>query len=75
MNEKLFTSTLFSNKKESYEHSVAKIFETDRVKHTELFRNLPPQKKEILTNKKFALDSNEQIKVITKMSFKIYTIL
>lgn len=66
MEEKVLTSDFFKDKKESYPPTVPLEFKTDRLNEKELYKNLAKPKKDILENKKFLQDQNENIMVIYK---------
>lgn len=64
MDEKVLTSSIFKDRKESYEDSITVTFKTDRLTTSSFFAALPKPKQELLTtNKKFLIDPNEKIMV------------
>ena len=65
MYEKLLTSELFRNKKESYPDSIRIEFKIDRLSNSSLFNSLPQAKKDLFNSKKFLLDQNEKVQVKT----------
>lgn len=63
MREKLFTSELFKDKKDSYAASVQISFKIDRLQDHGSFKVLPSQKIDYLKSNSYLIDKSENIKV------------
>lgn len=68
MQEKLLTSELFKDKKDSYQDSVKITFKADRLQEHNSYKILPNQKIEYLKNNSFLVEKSETIKVIKLIS-------
>lgn len=63
MQEKLLTSELFKDKKDSYPSSVSVQFKNDRLTENSFYKNLPSPKTEIFKTKSFLINQSEKILV------------
>lgn len=71
MQEKLLTSELFKDKKDSYQASVKLTFKTDRLQEHSSYKALPNQKTQYLRDNLFFVEKSETIQVIKKIIFVI----
>lgn len=69
MDEKLLTSEIFKNKKDSYPASVPVSFKTDRLTENDIYKSIPKLKQDLFNTKKYLLDQNEKILVIILIYF------
>ena len=72
MKEKVLTSELFKDRKESYAQSVRVKFSNNRLDDSNAFKNLPKPKQDMIIEKKFAT-MDEKIQVLkNETQYKIY---